>query len=349
MVSLLQKPADPDAILAAIRDGVVIGLERRLRAAAERAKRYVAKVRRRPRAQGTAAETTRADAQTLLQRVVARSGHGVTLMIADDQAHYVAASGATRAAHRLRRERARRDVGLGFDVARQQRRRGRGSGSSSSRRARRKAAICCGTATAARSKRATLRWPTSPPAGISAPSPRRSTCRQPSAAADHSSGFSAKQRSRTTRPPMRCSWMMRSAFSGVTLLVPGPFRIHHADRPGGADAQALAFRPVARTVRAGQIQLLQPLLQVAPGLVPLVGVDAVRPDADEQVPRQLSHAECFCDGVRAAHPSFCPCEMPPPCPGITARLRRLPAGIARESRLFPSSPPPSLGSRRFRL
>ena len=95
MVSLLQKPADPDAILAGIRDGVVIGLERRLRAAAERAKRYVAKVRRRPGAQETGAETMRADAQTLLQRVVARSGDGVTLIIADDHAQYVAASGAT--------------------------------------------------------------------------------------------------------------------------------------------------------------------------------------------------------------------------------------------------------------
>jgi hypothetical protein len=30
------------------------------------------------------------------------------------------------------------------------------------------------------------------------------------------SGFFAKHRSSTGRPPMRCSWMMRSAFSGVT-------------------------------------------------------------------------------------------------------------------------------------
>ena len=51
--------------------------------------------------------------------------------------------------------------------------------------------------------------------------------------------------------------------------VPGAFRIHDADRPRGADAQALAFRPVERTVGAGQVQLLQALLQVVPGLVPL--------------------------------------------------------------------------------
>ena len=74
---------------------------------------------------------------------------------------------------------------------------------------------------------------------------------------------------------------------GRDVPVPSPLRIHDADRARGADAQALAFRPVERTVRAGQVQLLQALLQVVPGLVPLVGVDAVGTDADEQVPRQL--------------------------------------------------------------
>ena len=34
--------------------------------------------------------------------------------------------------------------------------------------------------------------------------------------------FLAKQRSSTIRPPMRCSWMMRSAFSGVTFLYHAP-------------------------------------------------------------------------------------------------------------------------------
>jgi hypothetical protein len=32
----------------------------------------------------------------------------------------------------------------------------------------------------------------------------------------HPSAFFAKHKSRTTRPPMRCSWMIRSAFLGVT-------------------------------------------------------------------------------------------------------------------------------------
>ena len=43
-----------------------------------------------------AATVIRVDAETLLERAVARSDDSVTLMIADDQAHYVAASGATR-------------------------------------------------------------------------------------------------------------------------------------------------------------------------------------------------------------------------------------------------------------
>jgi CheY-like chemotaxis protein len=92
IVRLLQKPADPDAILAGIREAAMIGLGRRLRAAAARAKRYAEKIRRRTRRPGD----IRADAEALLQRAVARSGDSVTLMIADDHARYVAASGPTR-------------------------------------------------------------------------------------------------------------------------------------------------------------------------------------------------------------------------------------------------------------
>ena len=40
LVTVLQKPADPDAILAGIREAAITGMERRLRAAAARAKRY---------------------------------------------------------------------------------------------------------------------------------------------------------------------------------------------------------------------------------------------------------------------------------------------------------------------
>ena len=67
MVTVLQKPADPDAILAAIREAAIVGLERRLRAAAARAKRYAEKISRRTRRP----EDIRADAETLLQRAVA--------------------------------------------------------------------------------------------------------------------------------------------------------------------------------------------------------------------------------------------------------------------------------------
>ena len=97
MVKMLQKPADPDAILAGIRDAVVIGLERRLHAAVARTKRYAEKVRRRARRPETGDVVgLRTEAETVLRRAVARSGESVTLMIADDQARYIAASGATR-------------------------------------------------------------------------------------------------------------------------------------------------------------------------------------------------------------------------------------------------------------
>jgi len=94
IVTLLEKPTDPDAILAAMRDALLIGTERRLRAAAERAKRYAGHVSR--HGHSTDGPCARADAEALLQRAAARSGDSVTLMIADDSAHYVAASGAAR-------------------------------------------------------------------------------------------------------------------------------------------------------------------------------------------------------------------------------------------------------------
>ena len=133
--------------------------------------------------------------------------------------------------------------------------------------------------------------------------------------------------------------MMRSAFSGVTFLYQVPSGYTTQIGPAGTDAQALALRPVERTVRAGQVQLLQALLQVAPGPVPLVGVDAVGTDADEQVPRQLSHAECFCDGARELILPFAHMKIPAPRARIAARLRRVLAGIGRDSRVFPPPPP----------
>src|SRR4029453_1737209 len=46
-VVVLEKPADPDRILNAIADALVIGVERCVRAAAARTKRYVEQVHRR--------------------------------------------------------------------------------------------------------------------------------------------------------------------------------------------------------------------------------------------------------------------------------------------------------------
>ena len=306
------------------------------------------KVRRRARRPETGdAVDLRADAETLLQRAVARSGDSVTLMIADDHAHYVAASGATRQLTGYdSNELAALSV---WDLTPLPNTpEGQGLWQQFIAAGTQEGHTCCGTATAVRSKRATSRSPTSRPAGISAPSPKRPTCRPASAAADQSSGFSAKQRSRTIRPPMRCSWMMRSAFSGVTFRYQVPSGYTTQIGPAGADAQALALRPVERTVRAGQVQLLHALLQVAPGLVPLVGVDAVRTDTDEQVPRQLSHAECFCDGARELILPFAHMKIPAPGARIAARSR-VPAGIGRDSRVFPPPPPRRLGSGRFRL
>src|SRR5262245_42187369 len=75
------------------------------------------------------------------------------------------------------------------------------------------------------------------------------------------------------------------------IPVPRPFGIHHADWPAGADPQTVALRPVVRAVRAGDVELLQALLQVGPGSIALVWIDAIGSDADEEMPRQLANAE----------------------------------------------------------
>src|SRR5512132_11620 len=74
------------------------------------------------------------------------------------------------------------------------------------------------------------------------------------------------------------------------VAVPRALRIHHRDRPGGADAQALAPGAIAWSVGAGEIQLLQPRLEVFPRRLAGRRIDAIRPDADEQVPAKLPDA-----------------------------------------------------------
>lgn len=95
-VEFLEKPADPDTILAAIAQALSIGTARRVRAAASRTKRYAERVRRRAIDLRSDAANARASASALLALVAARTDHPVALMIADDSAHYVAVSGDTR-------------------------------------------------------------------------------------------------------------------------------------------------------------------------------------------------------------------------------------------------------------
>src|SRR5688500_3957731 len=73
--------------------------------------------------------------------------------------------------------------------------------------------------------------------------------------------------------------------------VPRALRVHDADRPRRADAQAVALRAEDRPVLTGEVQFLQPLLEVHPGLLTDVGCTAVRTRADEQVTPQLADTE----------------------------------------------------------
>ena len=75
------------------------------------------------------------------------------------------------------------------------------------------------------------------------------------------------------------------------ILVPRPVRVDDTNWPGGADPKALALGAVARPVRPREVQLLEPLLEIIPGLLSRLRIDAVGPKADEQVSRQLPDAE----------------------------------------------------------
>jgi DNA-binding response OmpR family regulator len=96
LVTVLEKPADPDVVLDALRGALSIGIERRVRSAASRTQRYAGQAHRRAAQLRAGAPDTAADASVLLARAAARSGHSISLLIADDNAHYIAAGGATR-------------------------------------------------------------------------------------------------------------------------------------------------------------------------------------------------------------------------------------------------------------
>src|SRR5215213_2408429 len=55
-------------------------------------------------------------------------------------------------------------------------------------------------------------------------------------------------------------------IGGRALAIPHPIRIHHCDRPAGADAQTIDLRAQHAAVAIGQIQLLETALQEFPGI-----------------------------------------------------------------------------------
>jgi CheY-like chemotaxis protein len=93
VVTMLEKPVDPDAILESVRQAVMLETKRRVRRGAERTRRYAHRLQCRLRNLGGDRERVRGEAEALLARVSARSDHPLTLMLADDSAHYVAVGG----------------------------------------------------------------------------------------------------------------------------------------------------------------------------------------------------------------------------------------------------------------
>ena len=91
-ITTLLKPASPDDILKAVRFATEVGTARELRRAAQRLRRYAKTAAMRVRA----SSPPKFDTAALVSRAAARSGDGITLMLADDRAHYVAAGGSVR-------------------------------------------------------------------------------------------------------------------------------------------------------------------------------------------------------------------------------------------------------------
>ena len=91
--TILFKPAMPDEILLAVSQALEASTARELRQAVVRLRRYASHASKR---QGRAPERERIDAACLLRRAAERSAGHIALVLADDQAHYVAASVSAR-------------------------------------------------------------------------------------------------------------------------------------------------------------------------------------------------------------------------------------------------------------
>ena len=75
------------------------------------------------------------------------------------------------------------------------------------------------------------------------------------------------------------------------VLIPRSFGVDDADRSVDANAEAVAFRPVAWPILTGKVKLLHPLFEVVPCLEPDRRFNAVGPEADEQVAGQMTDAK----------------------------------------------------------
>src|SRR5437660_1649742 len=93
------------------------------------------------------------------------------------------------------------------------------------------------------------------------------------------------------------------------VAIPCPLWIHDAYRPVNANPQAIALGAVAGAIRAGDVQLLHPLLNVFPSLLALLRRGAVGPKADKQMALELTDAKLRRDDrwgkfVRVGHAGY---------------------------------------------
>src|SRR5665213_2700586 len=78
---------------------------------------------------------------------------------------------------------------------------------------------------------------------------------------------------------------------GRHFIVPGSLRVNDRHRPINADAQTVAFGAVAGAFAPREVELLQALLDIFPGLLALPGLSAIGSDANEKVTSQFSDAK----------------------------------------------------------